>query len=284
MKNKLVENGIIPSVNYHLWKACNYRCKFCFGSFNDVKNNNLKQVEAENLLKKLVDFGFEKITFSGGEPTLCPFLPKLLEIAKKGGMTTMIVTNGSKLDFNWLQLNSKFLDWIALSIDSVNEKTNTLSGRYNGKLVFDELQYLSLIKMIKDFKYKLKINTVVSRFNVLEDMNEFINKVNPNRWKIMQALPIKGQNDKCLEDFVITDKEFNIYLNRHKTSNYIKENNYDMRGSYLMIDPIGRFFENINGIHKYSSEINTVGVKQAMTEINYCFKKFINRDGIYNWV
>lgn len=281
MKNQLVENGIIPSVNYHLWKTCNYQCKFCFGSFNDVKQNNLKQVEAENLLHKLVDFGFEKITFSGGEPTLCPFLPKLLEIAKKGGMTTMIVTNGSKLDFNWLQSNSEFLDWIALSVDSVNKKTNNFSGRYHGKQVFDKLQYLPLIDTIKHFGYKLKINTVVSRFNFLENMNEFINKVNPERWKIMQALPIKGQNDN--QDFEISLNEFNDFLQRHKKNQIVSENNYEMKGSYVMIDPIGRFFNNSKGKYIYSSEINIVGIKQAMSEANYCFKKFINRDGIYEW-
>lgn len=281
MKNQLVENGIIPSVNYHLWKTCNYQCKFCFGSFNDVKQNNLKQVEAENLLHKLVNFGFEKVTFSGGEPTLCPFLPKLLEIAKKGGMTTMIVTNGSKLDFSWLQSNSEFLDWIALSVDSVNNKTNSFSGRYSGKQVFDELQYLALIETIKHFGYKLKINTVVSKFNFLEGMNEFINKVNPDRWKIMQALPIKGQNDN--QDFKISLEEFIDFLKRHQKNQIVSENNYEMKGSYVMIDPIGRFFNNSTGKHIYSSPINKVGVKQAMNEINYCFNKFINRNGLYNW-
>ncbi|MCF6185598.1 MAG: viperin family antiviral radical SAM protein, partial [Bacteroidales bacterium] len=211
----------------------------------------------------------------------CSFLPNLLEIAKKGGMTTMIVTNGSKLDFNWLQSNSEFLDWIALSVDSVNKKTNSFSGRYHGKQVFDKLQYLSLIKAIKHFGYKLKINTVVSSFNFLEDMNEFINKVNPDRWKIMQALPIKGQNDN--QDFEISLEEFNAFLKRHQKNQIVSENNYEMQGSYVMIDPIGRFFDNSKGKYVYSSKINTVGIKQAMNEVNYCFKKFINRDGIYEW-
>lgn len=281
MNSQLLRNGIIPSVNYHLWKSCNYQCKFCFGSFNDVKQNNLKENEAANLLQKLVDFGFEKITFSGGEPVLCPFLPKLLEIAKNGGMTTMIVTNGSRLNFEWLQSNGKFLDWIALSIDSVNKKTNDLSGRYSRKQVFDEKQYLDLIEIIRKLEYMLKINTVVSKFNVLEDMNDFINKVNPDRWKIMQALPIDGQNNK--QDFEISLKKFNDYLKRHQKNQIVSENNYEMKGSYVMIDPIGRFFNNSSGKHIYSSPINKVGVKQAMNEINYCFKKFINRNGLYNW-
>jgi len=46
MKNKLVENGVIPAINYHLWKTCNFKCKFCFGSFYDVPNNNLQEYKA----------------------------------------------------------------------------------------------------------------------------------------------------------------------------------------------------------------------------------------------
>jgi organic radical activating enzyme len=39
--------------------------------------------------------GLGKITFAGGEPTLCPWLHDLIAIAKKTGMVTMLVTNGS---------------------------------------------------------------------------------------------------------------------------------------------------------------------------------------------
>jgi radical S-adenosyl methionine domain-containing protein 2 len=283
MKTKLVEIGVIPSINYHLWKSCNFKCKFCFGAFNDVPNNNLHEKQAINLLKRLVDFGFEKITFSGGEPTLCAFLPKLLKVAKNGGMTTMIVTNGSKLSEEWLESNRDNLDWIAISIDSTNIRTNYISGRCHGNKPFDETIYLSLIAQIKQFGYKIKVNTVVSQFNQFEDMNAFIEKIKPERWKILQALPIIGQNDSFIKDFSISFDEFNEFIKRHEKSSLIKETNYDMKGSYVMIDPIGRFFNNSNGQYSYSSPINEVGVERALKEINYCFNKFISRDGLYDW-
>lgn len=283
MKTKLVESGIIPAINYHLWKSCNFKCKFCFGGFNDVPNNNLQEDKATKLLQKLVDFGFEKITFSGGEPTLCSFLPNLLREAKFGGMTTMVVTNGSKLNEKWLQSNKEYLDWIAISIDSINNQTNYLSGRSNGNIQFDETDYLSLISQIKHVGYKIKINTVVSKFNQMEDMNEFIDKIKPDRWKIMQVLPISGQNDKFVNEFSISFQEFNNFVKRHETLSLIQETNYDMKGSYVMIDPIGRFFNNSKGQHIYSSPINKVGVKQALQEIDYCFNKFISRGGLYDW-
>ena len=26
----------IPSVNFHLWKPCNMKCRFCFATFQDI--------------------------------------------------------------------------------------------------------------------------------------------------------------------------------------------------------------------------------------------------------
>ena len=78
----------IPSVNYHLWEPCNMRCKFCFATFQDVKQSilpkgHLPKEDALQLIKLFADFGFEKITFVGGEPTLCPWLPELIAYAKE---------------------------------------------------------------------------------------------------------------------------------------------------------------------------------------------------------
>src|SRR5262245_52238736 len=120
---------MIPAVNFHLWEPCNMRCKFCFAAFQDVKHSilpkgHLPKEQAIEVVHHLADIGFEKITFAGGEPTLCPWLPDLISTAKQAGLTTMIVSNGSKLTDSFLQNNSNHLDWIAVSIDSVNSDTN----------------------------------------------------------------------------------------------------------------------------------------------------------------
>ena len=81
---------MIPSVNFHLWEPCNMRCKFCFATFQDVKNSilprgHLPKQDAIEVVLQLAEIGFEKITFAGGEPTLCPWLPDLITIAKEMG-------------------------------------------------------------------------------------------------------------------------------------------------------------------------------------------------------
>lgn len=131
--NKQIKKQI-PSVNFHLWEPCNMRCKFCFAGFKDVKQSvlpkgHLPKEQTIQVVQQLADLGFEKITFAGGEPTLCSWLPELIATAKQAGLTTMIVSNGTKLTDKFLQDNQKNLDWIAISVDSLQLDTNKAIGR-----------------------------------------------------------------------------------------------------------------------------------------------------------
>jgi cytidylate kinase len=50
-----------------------------------------------------------------------------------------------------------------------------------------------------------------------------------------------------------------------------------------MVDPAGRFFDNNNHHHSYSSPILEVGVENALQQISIDDQKFIKRGGNYNW-
>ncbi len=284
--------GIIPSVNYHLWEPCNMRCKFCFAPFYDAKKllpkGHLPKEQSLQLVSELAAFGFEKITFAGGEPTLCPWISDLISEAKKWGMTTMIVTNGSRINEAFLEQNKEILDWIILSIDSLTDETNLKSGRaVTGKKVYTKEEYFKLINKIKQYGYRLKINTVVHQLNFQESMKELIEYAKPERWKVFQVLPIKGENDKHIDEFVITDEMFSAFIaNHHQLQDegiLVRENNIEMKDSYVMIDPAGRFYTNKNGMQEYSQSILSNGVERTYFKMNYNYQNFINRKGVYNW-
>lgn len=290
MKNNLLTENQIPSINFHLWEPCNMNCKFCFASFQDVKQTilpkgHLSQNDALNVVCQLAEAGFEKITFAGGEPTLCPWLSDLIQLAKDLGMTTMLVTNGSRLSDQFLKRNRKSLDWIAISIDSLNCSTNSEIGRrVAGRKSLSADHYISIIERIKLYAYGLKINTVVNKYNCQENMSDFIQRVDPKRWKVLQVLPIKGQNDNWIDDMVISKEEFQCFIDNHRSvKSMVSEDNEAMIGSYVMVDPAGRFFDDVNGFHKYSQPILKQGVCQAIKEVNYDYEKFILRKGLYDW-
>lgn len=284
---------MIQSVNFHLWEPCNMRCKFCFAKFQDVKNTilpkgHLPKEQAIEVVEQLAEIGFEKITFAGGEPTLCPWLPELIKTAKNAGLTTMIVTNGSNLTDEFLLANKQHLDWIAVSIDSIDPLTNIEIGRaVRGKEPLSVEYYKEVIDNVKRYGYGLKINTVITNRNYSEDLSELIAHAKPKRWKIFQALPIEGQNDDGIDSLRVSQEQFLEFIDKHRhlesITNIIPESNYDMKGSYAMVDPAGRFYDNLEGRHNYSLPILEVGARIAIQQVNYDFNKFIERGGIYDW-
>jgi radical S-adenosyl methionine domain-containing protein 2 len=269
------------------------RCGFCFASFQDVRKSilpkgHLPKEQAIQIVSMLAKHGFQKITFAGGEPLLCPWLPELISEAKKAGMTTMVVTNASKLTEMFLQANKPYLDWVALSIDSLNDISNMDSGRaISGNQVLSEQYFRNLVQIIRKHGIRLKINTVVHRKNYLEDMNAFIRWAQPERWKILLVLPIMGQNDRKIDHFRLNNKEFVDFILRHKSlediATIVSETNSQMKGSYVMVDPAGRFFDNSQGTHRYSEPILNVGIDHALGQVCYDNQKFIERKGEYKW-
>lgn len=289
--NQLTDSQLVPAVNFHLWQPCNMRCRFCFATFLDVKQTvlpkgHLSKNQALAVTKALCESGVRKITFVGGEPTLCPWLIDMLQLAKQKGLTTMLVTNGSRLTLEYLQQLKPELDWLCLSIDSLNPLINEVSGRkIPGKLAFDETLYKDLVTMIKSFGFRLKINTVVHALNYTEDISAFINWAQPERWKLFRVLPVEGQNGGTKNELLIKGSQFKQYVNLHKQKgcNPVAEDNEEMRGSYAMVDPSGRFYDSSKGYHVYSHPILVVGVMNAYNQVTIDNNKFHKRGGNYNW-
>ena len=283
----------VPSVNFHLWKPCNMKCSFCFATFQDVGRDTLPKghLQREDCLavvEAMATAGFDKINFAGGDPTLCPWLPDLIRRAKELELTTSMVTNGSFVTQEWLDRVGGCLDWAAVSIDTLDPDMLRRMGRTTRAGPLSEADYLCILDMLRHRHVRLKINTVVTRENYDEDLTGFIAKARPERWKLLQVLPVRGQNDGLVDNLVITHKEFASYVlrNRHVESlemAVVPESNDLMTGSYVMVDPAGRFFDNVDGTYVYSRPINQVGVDVALREISVDPDKFRLRDGLYDW-
>jgi len=267
------------SVNWHLWPWCNYRCRFCFANLKGIRAPLAKR-EAVEVLGILRSAGTEKLTFAGGEPTLCPYLADMLRVSKDIGLTTMIITNGTRLNEPYLGEIADLVDWLALSVDSASEDVERALGRGNGN-------HVSLIReaasRIHDFGIWLKVNTVVTSLNWNEDMRPLITDLKPERWKVFQMLPIKGENDRNSADLVVSNEQFEAFVARHKNLNPIKEDNCAMTDSYLMIDPLGRFFQNTGGRYRYGPSILEVGLQEAIRGVGWDRGKFLVRGGYYRW-
>lgn len=190
-----------------------------------------------------------KLTFAGGEPTLCPWLPDLAAHAKSQGLVTMVVTNGSRCDTAYLDRLAGSLDWLTLSIDSLDPNTNQAIGRNDSKgAAIPAKVYAEILRDASARGMRTKINTVVGSLNHHEDMNAFIASSGINRWKILQIMAVTGQNDQHIDALSVSWAVFDAFVQRHQAISLagirlVSEPVDSIRGSYAMIDPAGCFFD-----------------------------------------
>ncbi len=247
-------------------------------------DEDLSLNDTSRLLKLLREAGTEKINFAGGEPTLCPYLGELLVQSRQLGFTTSIVTNGARLP-QLLNQYSSYIDWVALSVDSADEETQKNLGRGQGNHVQKSIE---LFDSLHEYQIRVKLNTVVTRWNYQENMSAFVRRVRPERWKIFQVLLVNGQNNRSVNNLLISTEQFEEFTKRHQPLadegfKLVTETNELMRGSYVMIDPLGRFFSDAKGHHEYSLPILEVGVDSALAQVDWNIEKFVVRGGLYNW-
>ncbi|MFW9994461.1 MAG: viperin family antiviral radical SAM protein [Candidatus Odinarchaeota archaeon] len=274
------------SANYHVTSACNYECRFCFAKFQGFEQR-LPLREAKRIISQLQAAGMKKITLAGGEPFLFPRLGELVEHAKQLGVTTMIVTNGSLFSQEFLTNYSSSIDWLGFSIDSKYEITEKKLGRCfrttrTGKDGHVD-RIRNAVSLARDHDIKVKINTVVTSLNWYEDMEDLIVELEPDRWKVFQVLKIEGENDRYINSLLISTKQFKSFIAQHGHLNPVTESGERMTGSYLMISPDGRFFDNTTGKIQYSKPILSVGVKKALSQVSFSLDKLLERKGLYEW-
>ncbi|GHT62962.1 radical SAM protein [Bacteroidia bacterium] len=281
---------MITTVNYHLTKACNFKCKYCYAQFKDIHEEGLPKAKQFEVVRQLAESGkFRKINFAGGEPTLVPHITELIQYAKSLGLETSIVTNTSQIDFEWVKNISSYLDILAISIDSLNLETNIKIGSNQSGKILSINNLRNISTACQCFGVQLKINTVVSKFNHTEKLTDFVNEMQPFRWKILQATEVKGQNDCNFEEVAVSTDDFLYFCSRNSKGllpeiKVVKESNELIKGSYIMVDCLGRFFDSSQSCHNYSAPILEVGVKNALNQINVDSQKFIARNGNYSTI
>lgn len=291
--------GVPPAVNWHCEATCNYGCKFCYARFTEQQLlPRMTEAEGIVLLRSVSEAGVAKVNFVGGEPMLHPHLRAWIVEAKRLGMTTSIVSNGTRMTRKWLEEMTPYLDWLGLSIDASNDALHAAMGRgRRGELQNNTSRHLErcreVIQYAKELGYGIKLNTVVSSVNAMDDMSELVRQWRPHRWKIFQALPIAGENDDEMASLEVSPSLFTSYVSRHQRLlrdctdvDIVGEDNDAMRGTYAMIDPLGLVYTNAEGRYLFSSSpVHLIGFQQAWDQVSggWSREQFVERDGNWDW-
>lgn len=287
-------------LNWHLTEACNYGCKYCYAAWNESSCQRELIHDAQRvqrLLSELYQF-FQpgncsnplarrfswrsvRLNLAGGEPLL--YADKLQEVVRKArnlGFEVSMISNGSNLTAELMHKLAPQLTWLGISIDSACPTTNGAIGRLDrhGRML-DLASMVSILGKARQFNpdLRLKLNTVVNKLNQREDFHRLIQRFDPDKWKVLRMLPVVNQS------LAVSNQQFSEFVVRHQAlaSILCAEDDKDMRESYLMIDPQGRFFQNIPLIegqgYVYSKPIIEVGAEAAFSEIAFDFERFSAR-------
>ncbi|CAE7312186.1 Rsad2 [Symbiodinium microadriaticum] len=295
IRSKMEEFRASPvplSVNWHYTRQCNYTCKFCFHTAKTsffLPQTKQGMDEAKQCLRRLQWAGMQKLNFSGGEPflhekelgELCRFCKEDLALE-----SVSIVSNGSKITGDWIRKHGSYVDILAISCDSFQEEINLKIGRGKGS----HLQQLQQIRQwCEEADIKFKVNTVVNKMNINEDMRDMIRRLNPVRWKVFQCLLLEGENagEEALRNarrLTVSSEEFQGFLDRHSQIDcLVPEDNEKMKDSYLILDEFMRFLNCTGGAKTPTASLRDVPVISALKGAGFDSKMFLTRGGVYDW-
>lgn len=131
-----------PPMALHIYvtNGCNLHCAQCYMSAGTKFEDELSENEIREILKVFSKEGGQRVTFSGGEPTMRTDILNVIRFAKlECGLETEVFTNGilwaGKSNTFYKNL-SEILDFIQLSVDGYSEKKNS---SIRGNDIFDKV-------------------------------------------------------------------------------------------------------------------------------------------------
>lgn len=268
----------VLSANIHLIALCNYLCMFCFDRCLTWKF--MKPEGWIPILEYLKSIGVIKINLAGGEPTMYPYLDEIVDLIRSYGFVVSIVSNGSRIDSDFLRKFVGRISWIGLSIDSPDEEDEVKIGRHCKGV--DHLAHIKEIsKEARSPGYNVKINITVTRDSWHKDFRPFIEEVGPKRVKAFRALTLKGANDDVKDIWSISDEQFAMFKENHAgIPDMVFEDNDDMTCSYLMFDPMGNWMVDDGGRKRFLP-FETL-VRDGLESI-IDVDRYYGRNAVYDW-
>lgn len=170
---------------FYIWTMtnnCNFVCSYCSNHRGGVYPTLFRQGLTQNLSteqgKKLIHIMRESsaIYFCGGEPTMRPDLPELLNYSTHQGMFNFINTNGSLIGD--LLLKPKYkeflkqMDVIIVSLDGLTIPSLATIYQSSEKVAQNVIRNILTLRLLRRyFPFKLVVNTVITKDNIEESLN-----------------------------------------------------------------------------------------------------------------
>jgi radical S-adenosyl methionine domain-containing protein 2 len=267
-------------INFHITDKCNYHCKYCFAKFHQ---QDLPLEDAKRVIDAAHNYfaanGIEngRINIAGGEPMLYPHLEEIITYIRSRGMLVSIITNGSRLTADFCERMADLLDMVGISIDAANHEGNERVGRCCCGATPDFAELKKAFDILRQSGVRIKINTVVSKLNLNEDMSPVYEMLRPNKVKFVCVHKVENINGN-MGDLVPTAEEYISFVMRNgniKNCRVVLEGPGYMQNAYFMINPQGEVFLNDRGVERKYGSCLTESLDQILSRTP------LNRDAYF---
>lgn len=149
----------------YLTELCDYKCKHCYLGDRLCQYNVMSLEDVYSNLEAWRTVGSTKVCFIGGEPTLYPFLSKVINKAYSLGYETIILgSNGSQNALNVMKsLPLERISYIQISLDGATPAINDFIRQPGA---FQET--METIRFLVSLQVDVRIIMTVNSFNISE--------------------------------------------------------------------------------------------------------------------
>jgi len=191
-------------INCFITEKCNFRCAFCH--VDQSRQEKLTDLPIESI-KKIIKSAapyHPSFQLSGGEPLIHPDIIEIIKYIKKYNLVVGLVTNGFFLKDKAQELIDAKLDFLAVSLDGPDKKTQKKRGRVDSfnRILAGIEKFISL-RGNKLFP-NLRLATVITHDN-LDNFDQILplaEKLGVNQWSISHHFFYTNAIKKARDNFV----------------------------------------------------------------------------------
>lgn len=188
-------------LNHVIWEItnkCNLKCTHCYNEhvYRDTEWEHLSLEDAQKVVDKISEGGYDLIDFLGGEPLLYPDIVELVSYVISKGMKACVVTNGTLLDEKMQEdLIKTGVTMISISIDGITPEVNdSIRGEGTFTCIIENLKGLQQKIYENNSHTEISLGFVINGKNIhqIPDLPEWAEAQGVTFVDIQHLMPAGG--------------------------------------------------------------------------------------------
>jgi len=158
-------------VDLYITRECNLKCIYCFANAKFIGNKNRRERSEVHrdrlydLIYQIADLEIKRILLTGGEPTLIPYLPEIINLLITRNIEVILATNTYSMSDKLAQkLGESGLQEVQAKLDAATPKIQDKLSGIGGSLI----NLIKGIKILKQHSFKVSVASVATSLNIRE--------------------------------------------------------------------------------------------------------------------